>query len=389
PMDVYRNRRRGQRRRVRARPVIDFFQLTPQQFEKRFRLSHEDINMLVERIGEDLLHDDQRNEQIPPRTQILITLRFLASGAFYKVIGDFAGISKSTVWSIIHRVIHRIASLRDEYIHFPTTQQEIRQTQADFFVRFGFPRVVGCIDCKHIQIRSFGGPDAELFRNRDNYFSINTQVVCNAHLEITDIVARWPGSSHDSTIFHNSRLMANFEAANYQDGLLLGDAGYPSLPFLMTPVAQPNTPQEVLYNESQIRTRGHIERLFGIWARKWPFISGSRFKHRENTFAAIVALAVLHNIVRQRQLMWIGRVTGDNDILFDEYLLDNNILFLVHLSRSKVQSYRHTATFLCMKLATGLVDVCSNLTQILVKTNRQYDSEKKIFIHVMSFKIYV
>ncbi|XP_044005886.1 putative nuclease HARBI1 [Aphidius gifuensis] len=274
PMDVYRNRRRGQRRR-------------------------------------DLLHDDQRNEQIPPRTQILITLRFLASGAFYKVIGDFAGISKSTVWSIIHRVIHRIASLRDEYIHFPTTQQEIRQTQADFFVRFGFPRVVGCIDCKHIQIRSFGGPDAELFRNRDNYFSINTQVVCNAHLEITDIVARWPGSSHDSTIFHNSRLMANFEAANYQDGLLLGDAGYPSLPFLMTPVAQPNTPQEVLYNESQIRTRGHIERLFGIWARKWPFISGSRFKHRENTFAAIVALAVLHNIVRQRQLMWIGRVTGD------------------------------------------------------------------------------
>ncbi|KAF7992287.1 hypothetical protein HCN44_001612 [Aphidius gifuensis] len=66
-----------------------------------------------------------------------------------------------------------------------------------------------------------------------------------------------------------------------------------------------------------------------------------------------------------------------NDILFDEYLLDNIILFLVHLSRSKVQSYRHTATFLCMKLATGLVDVSLNLTQILVKTNRQFDSEKK------------
>lgn len=97
-----------------------------------------------------------RNDPITPLTQILITLRFFATGAYYILIGDFIGISKSTVCKIIHRVSAAIASLRNEFIQFPSTPEAIRQNQADFFVRFGFPGVVGCIDCKHIQIRSFG-----------------------------------------------------------------------------------------------------------------------------------------------------------------------------------------------------------------------------------------
>ena len=32
------------------------------------------------------------------------------------------------------------------------------------------------------------------------------------NLEIYDIVARWPGSAHDSIIFNESRLKARFEA---------------------------------------------------------------------------------------------------------------------------------------------------------------------------------
>lgn len=66
-----------------------------------------------------------------------------------------------------------------------------------------------------------GGENAELFRNRKGYFSFNTQVVCNSNLEIIDIVARWQGSVHDSTIFNNSRLRANFENGMYGNSLLL------------------------------------------------------------------------------------------------------------------------------------------------------------------------
>lgn len=86
-----------------------------------------------------------------------------------------------------------------------------------------------------------GGEDAELFRNRRGYFSLNTQVTCNSNLEITDIVARWQGSVHDSTIFNNSRLRANFDNNAYGNGFLLGDSAYPSKKYLLTPLITPRT----------------------------------------------------------------------------------------------------------------------------------------------------
>lgn len=57
--------------------------------------------------------------------------------------------------------------------------------------------------------------------------SINVQTISTAELLITDVVARWPGSTHDATIYQNSRRYAKFETGIYNQGLLLGDSGYP------------------------------------------------------------------------------------------------------------------------------------------------------------------
>lgn len=81
-----------------------------------------------------------------------------------------------------------------------TTNREMASTKALFF-NIGFPGELGRVEETHVHIQSPGGENAELYRNRRGYFSLNVQVVSNAKLEICDIVARWPGSSHDSTIF--------------------------------------------------------------------------------------------------------------------------------------------------------------------------------------------
>lgn len=70
-----------------------------------------------------------------------------------------------------------------------------------------------------------GGEDAEIYRNRKGWFSINVQVVCDANLKLLDVVARWPGSAHDNTIFNNSRVRRKFEEGSFPNCVLLGRYG--------------------------------------------------------------------------------------------------------------------------------------------------------------------
>lgn len=46
-------------------------------------------------------------------------------------------------------------------------------------------------------------------------------------MRIRDIVASWPGATHDSLIFQGCRAKAMFETGQYPNGALLGDSGYP------------------------------------------------------------------------------------------------------------------------------------------------------------------
>lgn len=51
---------------------------------------------------------------------------------------------------------------------------------------------------------------------------MNVQLVCDSDMKIINIVARCPGSAHDTTIFNNSRLRARFEAGEFENAILLG-----------------------------------------------------------------------------------------------------------------------------------------------------------------------
>jgi len=86
----------------------------------------------------------------------------------------------------------------------------------------------------------------------------------------------------------------------FENFLLLGDGGYLLCSYFMTPLQNLRTRAEQLYNESHIRTRNTIERVFGIWKRRFPILAlGSRFQKVNKILPVIVATAVLHNIARR------------------------------------------------------------------------------------------
>lgn len=175
------------------------------------------------------------------------------------MLGDLINIHKSTVCRIVQKVTRELAKLSNIYIKMPD-REELRRVAEGFYEIEGFPRVAGALDCTHVKIISRGGALSELYRCRKGFFSINVQVVCDASLKIRDIIARWPGSVHDCTIFNNSHLCAEFEMGRYRNYHLLGDSGYYNKNFLLIPFLQTRSNAEEAYNKSHIATRNTVER---------------------------------------------------------------------------------------------------------------------------------
>ena len=276
----------------------DFQELSDQKFIERYRLSKAVVVKVLQEIENRLTYNTNRNLPLSPMQQLLIALRFYATGTFQITIGDISVASKATVCRIVHKVSAAIAALRPRYIVFPQGEERLAVIQK-FYNIAHFPGCLGAIDCTHIKVQSPGGNIAELYRGRKQYFSVNVQTVCDSELLIRNIVARWPGSVHDSTIFNHSRLRAQFEAGEIAEGMLLGDNGYPLRKYLLTPLLQPQTRAEVRYNRSHIRTRNCIERMYGIWKRRFPVLSMGLRVRIQNALTIIIATAVLHNIAIQ------------------------------------------------------------------------------------------
>ena len=82
-------------------------------------------------------------------------------------------------------------------------KEEILRVFEDFEQVSYLPRVIGAIDGSHICIIA-PSEDEYANANRKRYYSINIQAICNANLIFRDVVAKWPGSHHDSFILEAS-----------------------------------------------------------------------------------------------------------------------------------------------------------------------------------------
>ncbi|XP_056001720.1 putative nuclease HARBI1 [Ostrea edulis] len=189
-----------------------------------------------------------------------------------------------------------------QFIRFPVQADQIRRNQEHFLQVAGFPGIVGSIDGTHVQIIA-PSVDENEFINRHHYHSINVQVVFDASYKILDIVAKWPGSTYDSRILRESGLHVLFENNHIPlHILLLGDRGYPSRRWLLTPFLRPLPGAQTNYNRAHKRTRSIVERGIGPLKRRVHVLHGEVRLFPQKTCQVIIACAVLHNICKDRQI---------------------------------------------------------------------------------------
>lgn len=122
---------------------------------------------------------------------------------------------------------------------------------------------------------TFSGTCLQLFTSLLIYCSqwrkkLIYMIYCFILFSFTNIVVRWPGSTHDSFILANSFLPQIMRGVN---GWFLGDSGYPLKKWLLTPFAQPSNQQEQRYNSSHCSTRNTVERAFGVLKSRFRYLS--------------------------------------------------------------------------------------------------------------------
>lgn len=119
-------------------------------------------------------------------TKLLIALRFYAVGCFAEPLADMFGVSKSSAATIVAEVSYLISyKLKERFIGLPNDEMTILKTKALFYRFDYFPLAIGTVDGTNIKVQSFGDDNAELYRNRIGFFSINCQVISSAD------VSRW------------------------------------------------------------------------------------------------------------------------------------------------------------------------------------------------------
>lgn len=122
---------------------------------------------------------------IPGINKLLIALRYFAVGCFSEPLADMFGVSKSTACNIVSEVAFLIGlKLSDTYIRMPIDVAELQKAKAMFYRIGQFPLVIAAVDGTNIRIQSLGGENAEMYRNRKTYFSLNCQLAVSAEVII-------------------------------------------------------------------------------------------------------------------------------------------------------------------------------------------------------------
>ncbi|KAJ8965440.1 hypothetical protein NQ314_004130 [Rhamnusium bicolor] len=140
--DIF-NVENGRNFRIRNDPFEEY---SESEFRDRFRFTKDTVNYLAEIIRHDIEPTTLRNRSLSVAEQLLITLRFYATGSFQILIGDDLKVHKSTVCRDLKKVTYAIARLAPQFINMPVTDEEIRQVKSEFYNIRRFPNVLGCID---------------------------------------------------------------------------------------------------------------------------------------------------------------------------------------------------------------------------------------------------
>lgn len=203
----------------------------------------------------------------------------------------------SSAHRIISKIINYFVIHSSEYIVWPDEEKK-QISRKKFEEKKGIYGVIGAIDGSHIPIKRPNSRYAHVYYNRNGYYSILLQAVCDYKKRFIDVFCGEAGSMHDARLLKKSSVYEKGFSGMMGNDFLLGDSAYPCLNWLISPFKDNGnlTENQKIFNYRHSSTRIVIENAFGLLKGRFRRL---KFFENENILVivkCVIAATVLHNI---------------------------------------------------------------------------------------------
>ncbi|XP_069059570.1 putative nuclease HARBI1 [Pleurodeles waltl] len=206
---------------------------------------------------------------------------------------------------VLKGVLSAMLKHLDSYIWFPQ-RKDFAHVKAEFHDLVLTPHVVRAITGTHLALIPLHDNE-EGYSNRENYHSINVQVVCLVDCYISQVCARYPGSVHDAFIMRNStipKLMTRLYPKRAWLGFCI-----PKLFLVVETSEEPNYARGRPFQRGTWKNRCVMEQSFGLLKARFRAIDktgGALLYSPMKLCKFIVACCMPHNLALRRNIPYIS-----------------------------------------------------------------------------------
>ena len=313
---------------------------TDAQFKKRFRVSQDMFQFMLDEIADDIRKETTRfKNPTSPELQLALTFYRLSHGCTYATVGDLFGVATSTactIFLVVTKVI--VCKLYDKFIVLPENDEEWKAELTSFLEDWEFP-CVGAWDGFHVYINC----QLRNFYSFKKCCSITNMGLVAANKRFLWAGVGAPGSMHDSTILQSSDIFNSIERGHVLPNQVLklpeygkvpfvtvGDSAFPPRSWLLKAFTVPTKDaKEKRFNNKSRTARVVSEHAYGMLKGRWRIIYKKTECRRRNIKVIIMACIVLHNICIAR-----------NDPCNPRWKLEVNKLHLIRKATKRTKNKR-------------------------------------------------
>ncbi|XP_072952406.1 protein ANTAGONIST OF LIKE HETEROCHROMATIN PROTEIN 1 isoform X1 [Typha angustifolia] len=283
-----------------------FFRISRGTFEYICSLVRQD---LVSRPPSGLINIEGRLLSV--EKQVAIALRRLASGDSQVSVGAAFSVGQSTVSQVTWRFIESMERRAKHHLNWPDPAR-MEEIKTKIETTFGLPNCCGAIDATHIIMTLPAVESSEDWCDRESNYSIFLQGIVDHEMRFLDIVTGWPGSMTFSRLLKCSTFFKLCESGKRLNGpvkmssgkaeireFIVGDAGYPLLPWLMVPYEGKSlSALMTAFNTRQTAARMLAVRALSRLKGAWRILHKVMWRPDKHKLPSIILVCcLLHNIL--------------------------------------------------------------------------------------------